>query len=92
MIVNINPRVALSDLMEELKSKSSIWMKRDGRFNGFNGWCKEYFAETVAWKDKENVIEYIKNQKEHHGFETAEDEFRKLYANNAKVFHDNDLN
>jgi len=37
-----------------------------------------YAALTYAWKDKDMIVNYIKNQQEHHKKETFEDELRRL--------------
>jgi len=41
-------------------------MKESGKFESFRGWNEGYGAFTYSYKDKDNLIEYIKNQKEHH--------------------------
>jgi len=37
-----------------------------------------YAALTYAWKDKDMIINYIKNQQEHHKNETFEQEYKRL--------------
>ncbi len=55
-------------------------MKESGLFPEFSGWQEGYGAFTYSLKDKETIINYIKNQKHHHRTETFDDEFKKLLA------------
>lgn len=48
------------------------------RFPDFVGWGKEYFAATVAYKDRHGVIEYIKEQQGHHGHVSHQDEMLQM--------------
>jgi putative transposase len=42
-----------------------------------------YGAITYSLKEKDIVINYVKNQKEHHKTETFYDEFKRLLIENA---------
>lgn len=74
ILLSLNPTVALSDLVREIKAKSSGWLRKDLRFPDFDGWGKEYFAATIAYNDRFSVIEYIKGQKEHHSVKSFREE------------------
>lgn len=78
ILCDLHPTIALADFMQDLKTSSSIWIKQTGKFPKFNGWSDGYAALTYAWKDKELIVNYIKNQQEHHKIETFEDELRRL--------------
>ena len=78
ILCDLNPTIALSDYLRDLKTSSSIWLKQSGKFPAFDGWADGYAALTYSWKDKETIVNYIKNQKEHHKKETFEDELRRL--------------
>ena len=91
ILVDLNPMTALATLMQELKSITSIWLKRDARFPDFKGWCKEYFADSLSWKEKDGVIEYIKNQTEHHKTVSLDNEFVRIFQNSGQYYHPNDL-
>ncbi len=91
LLIDLHPSTPLASLMNELKSKSSLWLKNDPRFTDFCGWGREYFAETISWREKDGVIEYIKNQRVHHGYESEDEEFRKLYEGAGEVYHERDL-
>ena len=78
MLIDLNPIVALSDLMRELKSSTSRWMAMNDKFPMFSGWAKEYYAATLGVKDKDCIIEYIKSQQEHHLGRSFDEEIQDL--------------
>jgi len=78
ILTDLHPSVALADLMREIKTSSSIWLKRQTEFSDFKGWSDGYAALTVSFKDKTRVIEYIKNQQNHHKNESFSGEFKRL--------------
>lgn len=86
ILFNLHPCISLSDLVNKLKTATSHWMKNDKRFMYFNGWCKEYFAESISRKDIDATIHYIKNQESHHGLISLEDEMTGFYQNHHWLF------
>ena len=92
MLVNLHPSIALSDFMRNIKSKSSSWMATDRRFRSFDSWGRGYFAATISYESRENVIEYIRNQQQHHSFMSADDEFRRLYLSVGMEYYPDDMN
>jgi putative transposase len=78
MLLSLHPTVNLADLMKNLKTGSSKWIKEKDVFPGFSGWQDGYGAFTLAISDKDAVIEYIKGQVEHHEKFSFQDEFRKI--------------
>ena len=77
---DVHPNITLSNLVKDIKVASNLWMKESGLFPEFSGWQEGYGAFTYSLKDKETIINYIKNQKHHHRTETFDDEFKKLLA------------
>ena len=75
---DLNPSIALSDFIKDMKASSSIWLKKSGKFPDFQGWAVGYAALTYAWKDRDKIINYIKNQQVHHKQKSFEDELRVL--------------
>ena len=53
-------------------------MKQSGLFPLFEGWGNEYFGFSKSLRDKNQVIEYIKNQKIHHKIITFEEEIKSI--------------
>lgn len=92
MLIDLNPTVALADLMRDIKQWSTKWAKDQPEFCHFEGWAKGYYAFTIGPDTQDAVIEYIKNQEEHHytNFD-FESELRDLAAHYGVVWHIDDL-
>ena len=91
ILVDINPTMSKSRLAGELKRVSSLWMKQSGLFPEFEGWGNEYFGFSKSASDKNKVIEYIKNQKIHHGSVSFEDEIRGMISSEGIEWDDSML-
>ena len=52
--------------------------KSQNLFPAFNGWQNGYGGFTYSIKDKDNLIEYVKKQEEHHKTVTFKDELIEL--------------
>jgi REP element-mobilizing transposase RayT len=78
ILCDLHPNNSLAGFMKDIKASSSLWLKQSGKFFEFEGWVEGYAALTYAWKDKEIIINYIKNQQEHHKMESFEVELRRL--------------
>ena len=61
-------------------------MKANGNFPKFKAWQEGYGAFTYSIREKDKIISYIKNQKEHHKKETFYDEFKNLLIENGIEF------
>lgn len=83
---DLHPSVALADYVKEIKVASSIWMKESGLFPDFEGWQDGYGAFTYSVREKDMIINYVKNQKEHHKKETFYDEYKRLLIENEIEF------
>lgn len=80
---DLHPSICLADYMKDIKVSSSIWLKAHGKFPAFDGWAEGYAAFTVSHHDRNRVIEYIKNQKEHHKRESFFEEYKRLLEENG---------
>ena len=76
ILSDLHPSIALADFMRDIKTASSIWLKQSGNFPNFKGWADGYAAFTYAWRDKEMIVNYIKNQQTHHKKESFENELK----------------
>lgn len=88
ILCDLHPAIALADYLRDMKSSSSIWLKESGKFPEFEGWADGYAALTYGWKDKDMIINYIKNQQEHHEKESFEEELRKLLREHGVEVND----
>ncbi len=85
---DLHPSVCLSDYVKDIKVASNLWMKESGLFPEFEGWQDGYGAFTYSVREKDMIINYVKNQKEHHKVETFYDEFKRLLLENDIEFYE----
>ena len=85
ILSDLHPTIALADYIRDIKTSSSIWLKETGKFPEFTGWADGYAALTYAWKDKDMIVNYIRNQQEHHKEETFDNELRRLLEEHGVV-------
>ena len=78
ILSSLHPSVSLADLIKDVKTGSSLWIKRQGIFSMFSHWQDGYAAFTHSKRDIDGLIEYIKGQTDHHRRTTFVEEYRKL--------------
>lgn len=78
LLVDFGPDTARASLLQMLKQNSSIWARKSGKFPKWDGWAKEYYCYSVSSDRKNQVINYIKNQKTHHLTMSLDEEISKL--------------
>jgi REP element-mobilizing transposase RayT len=83
LLVDIHPSIALSDFMKELKEHSSKWLLQNPKFPVFESWAVSFAGITYNFNDKQTIINYIKNQKEHHKTVSFEEEYRRFLTDNG---------
>ncbi|MFT4762238.1 MAG: putative transposase [Paraglaciecola sp.] len=66
IIMDLHPTVALSNLVKDLKLASTELIKTEALFPDFAGWQIGYSAFTYSQKSKSHLINYVKNQEQHH--------------------------
>jgi len=81
IFIGLSPKMAISDLVNEIKTASSKFMKRK-RWRGQFEWQEGYGAFSYSHSQIDNVIKYINNQEEHHKKRT----FREEYIDLLKKF------
>ena len=72
----LSRKVAQMTLLENVKKSSSKWIKTKGEKYSDFYWQDGYGIFSVNPSEIEVVIDYIKNQKEHHRKRNFKDEFR----------------
>lgn len=86
IVTHIHPSVSLAGLVKDIKLASSDYIKTHNILPGFESWQKGYGAFTYSVSAKDNLIEYVKNQKEHHKKETFRNEYLKLLKEHRVEF------
>ena len=86
IIIHLHPTIALSDLVKDIKVASSGYIKEKVLFPDFNAWQEGYGAFTYSIKDKDRLIEYVKNQEEHHKTLTYQEELIALLNEHGVKF------
>ena len=77
-LFSISRVVTIADLVEEVKTESSKWIKRKGiQFRNFH-WQSGYGAFSIGQSQVQAVTRYIGRQKQHHRHVTFQNEYRKF--------------
>ncbi|MBK8611156.1 MAG: IS200/IS605 family transposase [Chitinophagaceae bacterium] len=74
ILVSIQPDLAISDLVRDIKSNSSSFVKAKGFAEEFS-WQTGFGAFSYAKSQSKNVVDYILNQPEHHKRRSFKDEY-----------------
>jgi len=86
LLVSFPPKIALADLVREVKAGSSRWIHDTfSNVPGFS-WQEGYGAFSVSFSNLEAVRRYIENQEEHHRKQTAAEEFIALLKKHGIPF------
>lgn len=78
ILLSLHPSIALASLVKDIKLSSSAFIHETNIFPEFNGWQDGYGAFTYAYNAKDKLIDYIKNQEEHHRHRSYREEFIEL--------------
>ena len=88
VLFNLSRVKTLAEVVEELKTSTSKWIKTKGpNFRGFH-WQSGYGAFSVSQSNVEQVIQYIDGQKDHHRGRSFQDEFLALLGKHNIPFDD----
>jgi REP element-mobilizing transposase RayT len=86
IVTHVHPTVALASLIKDIKLASTDYIKHEFLFPGFDGWQDGYGAFTYSIGAKDNLIEYVKNQEEHHRVKTFREEYINLLKEHGIEF------
>ena len=75
LLLSIHPQTALSDLMRQIKAKSSRWIHENIHGLSTFGWQEGYGAFTVSYSNVADVKRYIEDQVRHHRGMSSREEF-----------------
>lgn len=88
ILTSIHSSIAASNLVKDLKLGCTDYIKRERLFPNFVGWQDGYGAFTLAFSDKDRVVEYVKSQEEHHQKVSSRDEFLSMLRDYGVSFED----
>jgi putative transposase len=80
--------IALSNLVKDIKLASTVHIKANNLFPNFGGWQNGFGAFTYSIREKDILIEYIKNQEEHHRKKTYKEEYIRLLKEHEVEFEE----
>ena len=86
ILTALHPTLSLAEYVEKIKTGSTNWIRRERVYPGWPGWQDGHGAFTVSWKDRDAVIDYIKNQAAHHEKVEWLDEYRALLEQNGVAY------
>ena len=79
MLVGLHPTIAVASFVHDLKIATGNFMRANrDKFPMFESWERSYGAFTYSEADKDRVIQYIINQKEHHKRVNTHDEMVQI--------------
>lgn len=84
----LHPTVSVSDVLKNIKSKSSKWINEKRLVDGHFQWQAGYGGFTYSRSQRNDVIQYIMNQKKHHSSKSFKDEYLDLLRKNEIKYDD----
>jgi len=75
LLIGTKPNCNLSDLVRDIKTNSSKWINEKRFVNGKFEWQTGFGAFTLGQSQTPRIIDYIKNQEEHHKKQTFKEEY-----------------
>ncbi|MCW5962609.1 MAG: IS200/IS605 family transposase [Bryobacterales bacterium] len=78
VVVSHPPRLAVADILRQVKGGSSQWLRKN--FPEMQGFCWQdgYAAYSVSPSQVERAIRYVESQDEHHRVRNFEEEYLDL--------------
>jgi REP element-mobilizing transposase RayT len=83
ILAKLRPDRSLSDVLRELKARSSAWVHRTHPALKVFSWQTGYGAFTVSQSQAKPVHEYIENQETHHRVMPFSEEMQRLLRRNG---------
>ncbi len=86
ILINCKPNMNLSDNVKEIKEHSTKFINAKKILRGKFYWQAGFGAFTVSKKDVSMILNYIKNQEEHHKKRSFREEYLELLKENEIEF------
>ncbi|HNW76991.1 MAG TPA: IS200/IS605 family transposase [Bacteroidales bacterium] len=89
LLIGYHPSDLIPDLVEDIKTSSTHWVK-ENRLSTFKfEWQKGYGAFTHSKSQIDTVVKYIVNQDNHHKKRTFREEYLEILRKNEVEFDEN---
>lgn len=86
ILMNCKPNMNLSDNIRDIKEHSTKFINGEKKLRGQFYWQAGFGAFTVSKKDVSMVLNYIKNQEDHHKKKTFREEYLEFLKENEIEF------
>jgi len=74
-LINLPTNLSIEDTIKLFKGSSSHFINQDGIVPGKFSWGRGYAAFSASESQLEKVVEYIRNQREHHRVKSYAEEY-----------------
>jgi REP element-mobilizing transposase RayT len=78
MLIGLDPRQSISDLLRKVKGDSSEWINKQKFTSNKFQWQEGYGAFSHSRSQVDQVVRYIFNQQEHHKKTTFKEEYTRM--------------
>jgi putative transposase len=78
VLIGLDPSLAISDLVRDIKSDSSEWINKKRWVKGKFRWQAGYGAFSYSRSQLDRVAKYVINQPAHHSKRSFKDEYMQL--------------
>jgi REP element-mobilizing transposase RayT len=86
IFIGYNVNQLIPDLVEKIKTSSNAWIKENSLTKFKFEWQKGYGAFSHSKSQKQTVINYIRNQENHHAKASFKDEYLNILRKNEIEF------
>jgi len=92
LLIRYRPDLSHSELLQQVKGRSSKWINETFRQMGHFAWQEGYGGFTVSKSSVEAVGAYIAGQKAHHQHQDFKSEFLELLRKHGIEFDEEEVN
>ena len=78
ILFGMRPTQSLSDVMQDIKGNSSLWINKKRLLYGKFSWQEGYGAFSYSKSQIDKVVRYIQQQEKHHKKRNFEEEYLEL--------------
>ncbi|MCB2155108.1 IS200/IS605 family transposase [bacterium] len=87
LAIRLPRTMAVADLIRQIKASSSSWMKEQSKDLAVFAWQRGYACFSISPQYRQELLEYIDNQEEHHRSRTFQEELR-VFLSKYEVDYD----